>query len=425
MIGDAQRFLAALGGRLTFQTLDEGGEKGNRSLRRTLHGTLAEHANTLAKLNARGAGVFVMVNEGDGTGRDAASVQRVRAYYADFDTAQPPDVATVPLKPHSIIESSPGRWHWYWWIDSAPLETFKAVQVAIAERLGSDRHVCDLPRIMRLPGFNHRKRAPFRTRIETLRDAPRFTHAEFVHAFGIDLAAPQSHGKRTARVSIARLPVRRRTLPDVILEHDRNTTLLSLAAGLVHKGHDLPAVTDRLQKINAQRCLPPLCASEVDTIAMRAIGYGSNGYRFLPDALFDDLARMGLPLPVRWIVLTALRRFDGFNNSNIALTWQDCKDIPGCKDERRFLAYRAQAVTSGFLIVAHEPRLTRDGRTPTLFAIPLQYTPSLTGQNTQLAHTGQNTQSYIDKQSLDAFAVAGVPHSILRDIGDDEKKDAA
>jgi len=75
---DADTFLDALGGRFTFQTFDDSGQ-GHRNLSRILHGTLAEHAATLARLNANGAGIFVMVGEGDGRGRKAANVQRVRA----------------------------------------------------------------------------------------------------------------------------------------------------------------------------------------------------------------------------------------------------------------------------------------------------------------------------------------------------------
>ena len=165
---ETERFLRALGGRFTFQTFSDikASARGRDALAKWMHGSLAELADKLADLNARGAGVFVMVNEGDGKGRAARNVQRIRAYFADFDGTHPPNVATVPLAPHAIIESSPGRWHWYWFIDGARLESFKAVQVAIAERFGSDSKVKDLPRVMRLPGYWHQKAEPFQTRIQ-------------------------------------------------------------------------------------------------------------------------------------------------------------------------------------------------------------------------------------------------------------------
>lgn len=404
---ETERFLRALGGRFTFQTFSDNraSARGRDPLAKWIHGSLAEHADKLADLNARGAGVFVMVNEGNGKGRATRNVQRTRAYFADFDRTQPPDVATVPLAPHAIIESSPGHWHWYWFIEAAPPEAFKAVQLAIAERLDSDSTVNDLPRVMRLPGFIHRKAEPFRTRIIELCDAPRCTHADFVEAFGIDLQPANASGATVTRLASAQQP--KRTLPATIAEGERNMMLLSLAAGLARKGHDLPAINRRLQRINAERCKPPLCAIEVDTIAMRAIGYGSDGYRLLADTLFDDLDRSSLRLPVRWIVLTALRRFDGYNAGNIALTHADCCNIQGCRDEKAFFANRSRAVAAGFLIVAKPPIMTRNGKTPTLYAIPPRYLANLTGQNTRLAHKGQKTPSYIDKQACGSEGVGG------------------
>lgn len=407
MIGDAQRFLAALGGRLTFNTFGEGRAKGKPGLSRILQGTLAEHADTLAQLNARGAGVFVMVNEGDGKDRKTSSVQRVRAYFADFDTAQPPDVATVPLAPHAIIESSPGRWHWYWWIDSAPLETFNAVQVAIAKRFGSDPKVCDLARVMRLPGFDHRKREPFRTRIETLGDAPRFTHAEFLLAFGIDpnAAAVSKVGTNRPGATVASLPTKPRTLPGVIPEGERNATLLSRAAGFVRRGFDLQAVTDRLQKMNAHDCETPLCAREVDAIAARAIGYGSDGFAMLPHALLDSPEWKALPPPAHDVILTAFRRFDGTNNGNIALTWEgDFAKLPRFGKKRAFYRHRRKAVASGIL-QTRAGRNTQRGKNPDLFAIAPQWIRSPVSKREPCASV-QKVHPYIDKQSLGACAVA-------------------
>lgn len=389
MNADAEHFLHALGRRFTFQTFDDA--KRNRhghGLTRILHGTLADHADTLADLNAKGAGIFVMVNEGDGKGRKADNVRHVRAYFLDLDGAPLEPIKAAPLPPHCIIESSPRRWHAYWWIDSAPPGIFRAVQVALAERFGADRKVCDLPRVMRVPGFLHRKAEPFLTRIIELRDASHIAHADFVRAFGIDSDAPHS-------ATVMRLPTahKRRTLPNVIPEGERDNALFDWACRLVRKGHDARVVNDRLQKINAERCLPPLDADEVDKIAAHAAGYGSDGWMRIPHELWDSPAFRALALPARMIVLTAFRRFNGANNGNIVLTHADCKDIPGCRDENAFLAHRAQLVASGLLIVSAGPRMTRNGKAPTLYAIPPQFLPSLTGQNTRLAHTGQNTRS--------------------------------
>src|SRR4051794_34644882 len=82
----AARFLRALDPEAkewTFQTFSDQ-ERGK--LVRTLHGTLSQHAPELIWLQKQGAGVFVTVNETDGSGqRKGGNIKRVRALFADFD----------------------------------------------------------------------------------------------------------------------------------------------------------------------------------------------------------------------------------------------------------------------------------------------------------------------------------------------------
>lgn len=333
----AAGFLSLLGESFTFQTFDDSPHK-SPMLSRILHGTLAQHAKRLADLNAQGAGVFVMVNAGDGKGRKAANVKRVRALFVDLDGAPLAPVQAAALPPHCIVESSPGRWHAYWIVDDCLLEQFKPMQRALAERFSGDPKVCDLPRVMRLPSFEHRKREPFTSKVLVLDvDRPPYRLAEMMQAFELEAAQPPT----PAPVKLAT----RRTLPDVIPQGERNNTLLSLAAGLVRKGHDAAATNGRLQRINAERCQPQLCASEVDTIAARAVGYGSDGFMQLPHKLLDSPQWKALPPPVHDIILMAFRRFDGFNNGNIALTWEDFDGRPGMS-ESTFKRHRQHAVAS-------------------------------------------------------------------------------
>lgn len=412
---EAERFLRALGGSFTFQTFNDAKLPTQKRdpLAKWMHGSLAECAYKLADLNARGAGVFVMVNEGNGKGRKIANVKRVRAYFADFDDVKPPAVESAPMTPHAIIESSPGRWHWYWFIEGAPLDEFKTVQRPIAGRFGSDPSVCDLPRVMRLPGYLHHKREPFLTRIVELRDAPRYTHADFLLAFGIDLSvsAPQSATSGPTRAASAKvtrlhtLQPRKRVLPDAIPEGKRNATLLSLAAGLVRKGHELQGVTDRMQKINAERCDPPLCATEVDTIAKQAVGYGSSGFTILPDKLLDSPEWKALPPPAHDIVVTAFRRYDGSNNGNIALTWADFDGKLGFGKKGTFYRHRRKAIASGIL-QTREGCNTQRGKTADLFTIAPQWIPSPVPKREPGAST-QKVHPYINKQAYGAESFQG------------------
>ncbi len=320
----AQRFLdwLAPGDAVTFQTFGEGQAKGARELNRILHGSLAEHAQTLAALNRRGAGVYWMVNAGDLKGRKTQNVQRIRALFVDLDGAPLEPVQAAPLAPHAIVETSPQRWHAYWRVSDCPLAEFTPLQVALAARFDADKTVHDLPRVLRLPGFHHRKQGRFRSHLIALCDSSPYKLADFRAAFALDTVVALPAPKAETRT--------RWQLPERIRKGERNETLFSLARGFVEKGIDVAGVNQRLQRINAEECDPPLCASEVDTIAANASGYGSDGFAILPHALLDSPQWKALAPAAHDIILTAFRRFNGSNNGNIALTWEgDFEALPG------------------------------------------------------------------------------------------------
>lgn len=155
----------------TFQTFDDSDKKDFRKAR-VFQSRFCDISDTLIRMNQEGAGIFVMVNEGDGivhTGKKTCrcneNVIRVRALFADADgTPLEPILARSP-PPHIVVESSPGKWHVYWLTNNTKLEEFKPRQQAIAQLLGTDPAVCDLARVMRLPGFYHQKKEPFMTRL--------------------------------------------------------------------------------------------------------------------------------------------------------------------------------------------------------------------------------------------------------------------
>ena len=182
----AKRFLDTLDpeGIFTFQTFADRDELNQQSVSRdgkgrtfdplakVFHGTLQEHAGALISLNEQGAGVFVMINEGDGvvhegrrTCRTNGNVIRVRANFVDLDGAPLEPVLNCPHPPTIVVESSPARWHAYWLTD-CELEGFGRAQTALADKFGGDKSVTDLARVMRLPGFIHNKSAePVMTRL--------------------------------------------------------------------------------------------------------------------------------------------------------------------------------------------------------------------------------------------------------------------
>jgi hypothetical protein len=150
----------------TFQTFPEGVTQSIKMPPTILHGTLQEHATKLTQLNNAGHGIFFMVNQGDLQGRSAHNVVRVRALFVDSDEGPIDPLLQAAISPHIAVESSPDRGHAYFIVQDCPLVKFKERQHALAARFNGDPSVCDLPRVMRLPGFFHLKTAiPFQTRL--------------------------------------------------------------------------------------------------------------------------------------------------------------------------------------------------------------------------------------------------------------------
>jgi hypothetical protein len=169
----------------SFRTFDDSAERNNKLFVRKFSSSLKPIASQLHALNEQGAGVFMVINEGGQTG---AEITRIRAVFADTDGAELEPL--LQLKPHMVVESSPGKWHVYWLVESDfPMGQFKPVQLAIAKKYGTDPAVHDLPRVMRVPGFYHCKGKPFLVRIiKRTKDLPPYSLQQIVDGLGLDLA---------------------------------------------------------------------------------------------------------------------------------------------------------------------------------------------------------------------------------------------
>ena len=239
----AQRFLTRLAGTepATFQTFsDKDGLKIKRLGKRDydpnakkMHGTLEtpKDAEALTRLNDKGAGVYVMVNAGDGQGRSAENVQRVRALFVDTDGAPYP--ADLPLKPHLVVQSSPGRWHLYWLVDGVLLDSFSTLQKALAEFYGTDPSVNDLPRVMRLPGFYHRKGEPVMVELLELNDHAPYSPLDIFSAWPfltekLERKRAEQAEKERRRAELLAEAKQRRALPKVDDDPERKRALAIL-----------------------------------------------------------------------------------------------------------------------------------------------------------------------------------------------------
>jgi hypothetical protein len=174
-LDQAAYFLDLLGPEenFTFQTFSDVSEgSGSDRLAITFHGKLSDHADTLVSLNRQGAGIFVMINEGDGkihpgsrTCRTTKNVVRVRALFVDLDGSPVEPVMDSNPAPGIVVNSSPQRFHAYWPVKDVKLGEFNPLQKKLARKFDADPSVCDLPRVLRVPGFYHQKAAPFMSQI--------------------------------------------------------------------------------------------------------------------------------------------------------------------------------------------------------------------------------------------------------------------
>jgi hypothetical protein len=301
-----RRYLEVLGGgtKETFQLFSD-----KEELKRVLpggklcdphaswrHGSFDALALHLARQNAEGAGIYVMVNRGNGKGRTAGNVQLVRTFFLDTDGAALP--AHFPLKPHIIVESSPGKFHVYWLVTGLELEHFSIYQQALAEHYGTDPSVKDLPRCMRLPGFFHRKGEPVMVQLLEAHDHRPYTVAEVYAAWPflperLEQARALEAEKEQRRAEIVRRAAERKAGPTT------DTGDQARAERLLQAHHDTVAAagdgTRHDTLLRSARALGGyvgggyLDAEEVEAVLLAAAEVCG-----LPDAEAADVIRWGL-----------------------------------------------------------------------------------------------------------------------------------
>jgi hypothetical protein len=216
----------------------------------------------LAYLNEVGAGVFFTANKTDGKGRQASNIIRVRALFVDLDGAPLEPVLEAGLKPHMVVQTSPGRYHVFWLVSDCPLDQFERVQRGLAALFGGDPSVHDLPRVMRLPGFVHHKGEPFLSHEmpEHRYDGPPRSLDEIVGTLKLDLDAAQARRGSAPQLT-----------PDgKIGQGGRNAHLFANARSMAKRGMSSDAVYAALAAENETRCAPPLPDERVHYVANRA-----------------------------------------------------------------------------------------------------------------------------------------------------------
>jgi putative DNA primase/helicase len=115
----------------------------------------------LESLNDQGAGIFVARNQCSGH-RNEKNVSRILGVHADMDDVTAAQLASVRsvLEPSIVVESSSGRYQFYWQLSENEVLTkaeTKAINQCLVARYGADAAAVDVSRLLRLPGFKHMK----------------------------------------------------------------------------------------------------------------------------------------------------------------------------------------------------------------------------------------------------------------------------
>ncbi|MEJ2622310.1 MAG: DNA-primase RepB domain-containing protein [Candidatus Thiodiazotropha sp.] len=174
----AETFLKALDGdhlQFSFRTFSDSAytRRGVLDpLEKALHGTLSSCWERLVRLSDEGAAITVTINQTNGIGRRVKDICRVRAIFIDDDLGG--DEQRFTVQPHIRVETSPNHFHYYWRVESLPLNDFQHCQQSLAKRYQGDSRVQALNQAMQLPGFWRRKRltSPRLSRVMAISNTP-------------------------------------------------------------------------------------------------------------------------------------------------------------------------------------------------------------------------------------------------------------
>lgn len=164
-------------------------------LARGVHGRLRDWYPRFVKAQEKGCGVFIAVNETDGSRRRIENMVHARAVFLDLDGSPLPD--EWPERPDLIIQSSArggiNKFQCWWLIEpTTDWVAWQKMQMAMAERYGGDKKCCMVTQVGRLAGFWHQKDPDHPWQVRIIEDnafGPDVRHDldRLVETFGFDL----------------------------------------------------------------------------------------------------------------------------------------------------------------------------------------------------------------------------------------------
>ncbi len=204
MAADFLAILAPHAQKFTFQFFSDGTD----AYAEVVHGSLDDVWPKVEALNtaARRIGVFVTINETDFLGRRSENIVRSRALFVDADDDWQVQRCREAIRdsgavPTMVVRTSADRAHFYWCCDDLTRDAFPNLQSALIDKLGTDRAVKDLARVMRLPGTLHLKDPKTSTKATLLIPSQRrrWKIRELTMALGLSAPSTAAQASRTNR----------------------------------------------------------------------------------------------------------------------------------------------------------------------------------------------------------------------------------
>lgn len=136
--------------------------------------TIPENLNQINKIDY---GIYFAVNNLDRS-KDPSKQRTIkmfvnaRAIWIDDDVIRPACREDFPVPPNLIVNTSPGKYHYYWLTTTSNLEEWQGVMETMVQQHGCDKSSKDAARILRIPGFYHNKKEPYLITHQVLSETP-------------------------------------------------------------------------------------------------------------------------------------------------------------------------------------------------------------------------------------------------------------
>ena len=143
---------------------------------------IGEYVPLLKDYNQKNRGIFFVVNSG---GHEDKEITRINAQFVENDSIplekQYQNHRAFPLEPSLIVKTKKSL-HAYWLIQDGDVAKFRSVQAKLANYFSGDKSIVNESRVLRLPGFDHRKGDPVRVTCIKYNPELRYTQEQLLNS---------------------------------------------------------------------------------------------------------------------------------------------------------------------------------------------------------------------------------------------------